>query len=40
MIEEFGKGQEGKYVLVEESVTEICDKVEEPVCMLDMRAEK
>lgn len=34
--EYFGEG--GKYVLVEESVVELCQRLPEPVCMLDLRA--
>lgn len=41
LLEHFGDSEKkDKYVVVEESVVELCERLPEPVCMLDMRAEK
>ncbi len=40
LVEGFAQAHQGKYVLVRESVVDLVGKVEEPVCMLDMRGEK
>ncbi len=40
-MEYFAKSdKQGKYVLVEDSVVELCQRLPEPVCMLDLRAKQ